>query len=202
MKFPFPCFRSLVGTFSAVLLVASVRCPAESDAFDPSSAMRSEPPVLVGEYAFDMQRLIGTQTQIGRHEATEYQRKVAEARARAYVAAQLQAQEKQEKTVAPKHGNAGTPAPKTKKTVESEKAQTQKLQAAKAKLPPIIAVDTPKDERSAPGTKKVMMLWDTRSEKFVNNNAYDVAEPPPVGAIEKFDTYPARYIGTGVSASR
>ena len=60
---------------------------AESGEFDPSSVLHPTPPVVVGTYAFDLQNIIGTQTQMIRHEATEYQRKVAEARARAYVAA-------------------------------------------------------------------------------------------------------------------
>src|SRR5262249_24341597 len=77
-----------------------------------------------------------------------------------------------------------------------------KPQTAKVKLPRYIAVDTVKDSRSAPGTKKVVMIWDTKSESLVNNNIYDVSNPPAVGSTEKFDTYSAQYIGPGVTANR
>jgi hypothetical protein len=126
-------------------------------------------------YAMDvMERIITTQTQFIRHEATEYQRKVAEANARAYMAAQVRTHE-----------------PKSKK-------EAHDVIALKKKLPRYIAVDTPKDKRSAPGTKKDVMIWDTQSESLVGNNVYDVASPPARGATAKFDTYSAQYVGNGL----
>jgi len=116
-----------------------------------------------------MERIVTTQTQFIRYEATEYQRKVAEANAHAYIAAQ-------------------------KKTQSAKTAKT----AAKAKLPRYVAVDTVKDHRASPGTKKVVMIWDTQSETLVGNNVYDVQNPPSVGSTAKFETYSAQYVGNGL----
>jgi len=121
-----------------------------------------------------MERIITTQTQFVRHEASEQQRKVAEANARAYMAAHLRTHE-----------------PKSKK-------EAQDVIALKKKLPRYIAVETPKDQRSVPGTKKDVMIWDTQSESLVGNNVYDVANVPAVGATAKFDTYSAQYVGNGL----
>jgi hypothetical protein len=147
-------------------------------------------------FAMDIfERVITTQTQFIRHEATEYQRKVAEANARAYMAAQLRAHHRAstaKTTTTPKPGKSGTTA-KTK-----SKEDAQEMAAVKKTLPRYIAVDTPKDKRSAPGTKKDVMIWDTQSEALVGNNVYDVANPPAIGATAKFDTYSAQYVGAGL----
>jgi hypothetical protein len=152
-------------------------------------------------YAMDiMERIITTQTQFIRHEATEYQRKVAEANARAYMAAQL-------RSYRHAHHAEATPKPgKTGKTAKTEVAtpqplkseDAQDLKAMKKKLPRYIAVDTPKDKRSAPGTKKDVMIWDTQSEALVGNSVYDVSSTPALGSINKFETYSAQYVGTGL----
>lgn len=165
-------------------------------------------------YAMDMmERMITTQTQFIRHEATAYQRKVAEANARAYMAAQLRTYRRKTATEpTPKTGKTGktaktetaTPKPgKTAKAAVAEKesqglATAEEKRALKKKLPRYIAVDTPKDKRSAPGTKKDVMIWDTESETLVGNNVYDVQSPPAVGATAKFDTYSAQYVGNGL----
>ena len=60
-----------------------------------------------------------------------------------------------------------------------------------------IAVDTEKDEHTAPQAKKSVMIWDTQSQEVVGNNVYDVKSPPPVGSTAKFDTYSAEYVGSG-----
>ena len=178
---------------SAVLL-ALAPCSAESGEFDAGSAMHFDAPVIVEIQAFDLQRRVSVQTQIGRREATEYQRKVAEANARAYMAAQLRSKGA---ATPSKPGKTGGTTPEAKK-----KDELQSRQAAKAKLPRYVAVDTVKDARSAPGTKKVVMIWDTRSESLANNYVYDVSNPPPIGSTEKFDTYSVQYIGSGVAAAR
>ena len=171
------------------------KCGAESGEFDPSLALHFDAPVVVGQYAENiMERIVTTQTQFIRHEATEYQRKVAEARARAYVTAQQHAEAGGATSKAGKAGGTGATA---KKNTESKTKQ-----AAAAKLPRYIAVDTVKDSRSAPGTKKVVMIWDTHSESFVNNDVYDVMTPPAIGSNEKFDTYTAQYVGPGVATTR
>ena len=60
-----------------------------------------------------------------------------------------------------------------------------------------IAVDTEKDQRSAPQAKSSVMVWDTETEAVATNNVYDVKSPPPVGSTTKFDTYSAEYVGSG-----
>jgi len=60
-----------------------------------------------------------------------------------------------------------------------------------------IAVDTEKDEHTAKGAKKSVMIWDTQSQEVVGNNVYDVKSPPAVGSTAKFDTYSAEYVGSG-----
>ena len=69
-----------------------------------------------------------------------------------------------------------------------------KLKARKVRY---IAVDTEKDERSAPTAKKTVMVYDTETEAVATNNVYDVKTPPPVGSTTKFDTYSAEYVGSG-----
>jgi hypothetical protein len=69
-----------------------------------------------------------------------------------------------------------------------------KLKASKVRY---IAVDTEKDERSAPTAKKTVMVYDTETEAVATNNVYDVKTPPPVGSTTKFDTYSAEYVGSG-----
>jgi len=134
-----------------------------------------------------MERVISTQTQLIRYEATEYQRKVAEANARAYMAAHRPKQTtKSEKTA------SATPKPKKK-----EKEVAQETQPAKTKLPRYVAIDTVKDKRAAPGTRKVVMIFDTQSEALVNNSVYDVQSVPSIGTTAKFDTFSAQYVGNG-----
>lgn len=155
--------------------------------------------IAIPAYSVDiMERIVTTQTQMIRHEATEYQRKVAEANARAYMAAQLRSY---------RHSQANVPTPKPGKTGgttqhkpegKEKPADEQELKAMKKKLPRYIAVDTPKDKRSAPGTKKDVMIWDTQSEKLVGNNVYDVMNPPTLGSTAKFETYSAQYVGSGL----
>jgi hypothetical protein len=137
-----------------------------------------------------MERIVSTQTQFIRREATEYQRKVAEANARAYMAKQLHAV---------RHGSASQPTPKAGKAGKTAKVEdTPEVKAAKKKLPRYVAIDTVKDKRSAPGTKKDVMIWDTQAETIVGNNVYDVQEVPQIGSTTKFETYSAQYVGTGL----
>ncbi|MEP6717444.1 MAG: hypothetical protein ABJC09_17880 [Terriglobia bacterium] len=161
-----------------VFLPPWVNCPAAtaSGEFDPGSVLHSNPPVVVGTYALDVDRIFTSQMQMVRREATQHQREVAEANARAFMAAQIRA-------------------------VEAEAKQKKKkpdLKAALAKLPRYVAVDTVKDARSVPGTKKDVMVWDTQSAALVDNSVYDVSNPPAVGASQKFDTRTAEYVGNGL----
>jgi len=129
------------------------------------------------------ERIVSTQTQLIRYEATEYQRKVAEANAHAYMNAQVGKQISQSSK--PGQGSHSTNV----KTAKRE---------AKRKLPRYVAIETAKDKRAAPGTKKVVMIWDTQSEALVNNDVYDVQNVPTVGSTAKFDTYSAQYVGNGL----
>ena|SRR5438874_2727769 len=83
----------------------------------------------------------------------------------------------------------------------AQRAYAQMSAERKAKLKSkkvrYIAVDTEKDERSAPTAKKTVMVWDTETEKIASDNVYDVKAPPPVGSTSKFDTYSAEYVGSG-----
>ncbi len=190
---PLPIFASDAGT--------------SPDAFDASTVLRPPAPVVVEALALDLGRIVGTQTQFVRLEATAYQRKVAEARARAFMAAHRRAEaaaaapKKTSKTSKPakptEPEKPGEPAKKTTKKTEM-KPEPVVVVAKPKKLPRYIAVDTVKDERSSPKAKKVVMIWDTQAEEIVGNNIYDVQSPPPVGTTAKFETYSAEYIGTGL----
>lgn len=73
----------------------------------------------------------------------------------------------------------------------------EKKTALKQKKVRYIAVDTVKDEKTAPNAQKSVMIWDTESEQIVGNNVYDVQKTPAAGQTAKFDTYSAEYVGTG-----
>lgn len=55
----------------------------------------------------------------------------------------------------------------------------------------------------APGSKgrATCMAWDTQAQEFVGNNAYDLINPPPVGATVDFPAFKAVYVGDGVAAA-
>jgi hypothetical protein len=100
---------------------------------------------------------------IAKHQATERQRQVAEARARASYA----------------------------------RMSAERRAALKSKKVRYIAVDTEKNNQTAPNARKSVMIWDTQSQEVVGNNVYDVQSPPAVGKTAKFDTYSAEYVGSG-----
>ncbi len=198
--------KSLTHTSTAlattIALLASLLAPlplswaGDSAAFDPSTVL-SSPALQAGEeqLAFDMNRVISQQTNLIRYQATEYQRRVAEERARAYVAAQRRTTSAPTKTAEPK--SAPKKTPKSKTTKADPKPEEPKTVAAPKKLPRYIAVDTVKDKRASPKAKKVVMIWDTQAQELVGNNLYDVENPVAVGTIAKFETYAAEYIGAG-----
>ena len=105
---------------------------------------------------------------IAKHQASERQRKIAEQRARLYMARQEAA----------------------RKTAARQAASTKK----QAK-PRYIAVQTVKEENSQ--GKDQVMIFDTQSNQIVGNNVYDLKSSPKVGQTTKFDTYTAEYVGTG-----
>jgi hypothetical protein len=61
-----------------------------------------------------------------------------------------------------------------------------------------IAIDTEPDGRTAPQAEKSVMIFDTQAQQVVGKNVYDVQSPPPVGAIARFETYSAQYVGPGL----
>ncbi len=149
--------------------------------------------------AFDMNRIVSTQMQLIRYQATEYQRKVAEERARAFVAAQRRAIAKEAPSAPSKPGPKKPGKPEApEKPGKPSKPSEPTVKTKPKELPRYIAVDTVKDKRASPKAKKVVMIWDTHAEALVGNNVYDVENPPTVGATTTFDTYSAQYIGAGL----
>jgi hypothetical protein len=104
---------------------------------------------------------------IAKQQASERQRKIAEQRARLYVAEQQ---------------------------AKAKKAQTASA-SPKKKKSRYIAVKTVKEDNSK-GSSQVM-IFDTQSNQVVGNNVYDLKSSPKVGQTSKFDTYTAEYVGTG-----
>lgn len=106
---------------------------------------------------------------IAKYQASERQRKIAEQRARVYLAEQAQKQKEQQ-------------------AVAAAKAKQQKK-------PRYIAVQTVKEDTNQ--GKSQVMIFDTQSNELVGNNVYDLKSSPKVGQTTKFDTYTAEYVGTG-----
>ncbi|MET0223301.1 MAG: hypothetical protein ABW346_02870 [Terrimicrobium sp.] len=106
---------------------------------------------------------------IAKHQASERQRKIAEQRARLYIARQEAAR----------------------------KAPASQPSSAKKKVskPRYIAVKTVKEQNSK--GKDQVMIFDTQSNEIVGDNVYDLKTTPQVGQTSKFDTYTAEYVGTG-----
>ena len=76
---------------------------------------------------------------------------------------------------------------------EVKKAAVNVEKQVKKKKSRFVAVPTEKDERSK-GAKNIM-IWDTETREVVGNTVYDVSAPPKVGAVTRFDTYTAEYVG-------
>ncbi len=106
---------------------------------------------------------------IAKYQASERQRKIAEQRARVYLAEQAQKQKEEQAAAAAK--------------------------AKQQKKPRYIAVQTVKEDTNQ--GKSQVMIFDTQSNELVGNNVYDLKSSPKVGQTTKFDTYTAEYVGTG-----
>lgn len=108
---------------------------------------------------------------VAKHQADEEQRRIAEARARLYLAKQ------QEEEARAARAASASSKPKAKPR------------------PRYIAVETKK------GTgyegKSAVMIYDTKAEKLVGNNVYDLKTAPKVGTASKYDTVQAEYVGAG-----
>ncbi len=57
---------------------------------------------------------------------------------------------------------------------------------------------TTKRTAGSPGSV-TCMSWDTQTQSFVGNNAYDLINAPPVPSTVKFPTFTATYVGEGSS---
>ncbi|MGA7212740.1 MAG: hypothetical protein WBX20_00870, partial [Terrimicrobiaceae bacterium] len=112
---------------------------------------------------------------IAKHQATERQRKIAEQRARLYMAERAAEQQRQARKVA------------------AESSGTKKAKPPKETR--YIAVKT--EAESFNKGKSAVMIYDTQSNQIVGNNVYDLKSTPKVGQTSKFDTYTAEYVGTG-----
>lgn len=119
---------------------------------------------------------------IAKHQASERQRKIAEERARLYLARQ-EALERQE---------ALARQEASRKSAQQPTRTTAKRKTTK---PRYIAVTTVKEQNSK--GKDQVMIFDTQSNEIVGNNVYDLKSSPKVGQTTKFDTYTAEYVGTG-----
>ncbi|HEY5704953.1 MAG TPA: hypothetical protein VIS96_05200 [Terrimicrobiaceae bacterium] len=113
---------------------------------------------------------------IAKHQATERQRKIAEQRARLYMAQRAAAQQQKARTVA-----------------ASGRSSTKKAKSPKETR--YIAVKT--ETESFNKGQSAVMIYDTQSNQIVGNNVYDLKSTPKVGQTSKFDTYTAEYVGTG-----
>src|SRR5688500_7948844 len=89
----FAALATLVALLSAGMAPLSPAWATEEFIpFVPDAALQPPVPPSDELLAIDMSRIISTQTRLIRYQATEYQRKVAEQRARAFVAAHRRAQ--------------------------------------------------------------------------------------------------------------
>jgi hypothetical protein len=166
-----------------------------------ASGMSTGESLLVGAAAGAI--VAATVYVIAKHQATERQRRIAEARARAaYSRIKVRRQREvassgtSEPTPKKHHRTSSSGGSSTSASDSPEPAPKQKAAAPK-KQARYIAVDTEKDEHTAPQAKKSVMIFDTQTQEIVGNNVYDVQSTPPVGGTAKFDTYTAEYVGSG-----
>lgn len=106
------------------------------------------------------------------HEATARQLQIARERGRAWTARNLASAQ-------PAHA---------KEKAEKKPARHKRY----------IAVDTEPDSRTSPKAQQSVMIFDTEAQQVVGKNVYDVQTPPPLGAVARFETYSAQYVGRGL----
>jgi len=109
---------------------------------------------------------------IAKHQASERQRKIAEQRARIFMAQRAEA----EKLAAQKAASSGSTAKKKS-----------------AKQPRYIAVKTEKESNNQ--GQAAVMVYDTKTNGLVGNQVWDLKQTPKVGSVQKFDTYSAEFVG-------
>lgn len=123
---------------------------------------------------------------IVKHQASARQRQLARQRARATYA-HLVAQQRTASAQAPHaRSHGGAPGAKVAAAYHIPK------------IPRFICVETSRDEHTAPGAAKAVMIWDTQSQEIVGNNVYDINTAPAIGATSRLETYSAEYVGAGL----
>ncbi len=105
----------------------------------------------------------------------------------------------------------GASGPKTVHVARVYKANPAQVQVAVERITAYIDSLSPEDKEiikrkryvcvcttQAPNSKgKVTcMAWDTQSQSFVGNNAYELVNPPPVPSTINFDSFDAVFVGT------
>ncbi len=131
-------------------------------------------PVTIGAAAL----AAGTAYLYAKHEADKEQRRIAEARARLYLAQRAERQRKDEEAAASRAATAS--ASKKKSAPKTE--------------PRYIAVET--EQRDGYEGNSAVMVYDTESERLVGNDVYDVKKSK-VGSVAKYDSVKAEYVGKG-----
>ncbi len=206
-------FQKLVAVVTAASLFTSCSGgPSFDTLFDPSPEAEGTGIVGAG--------LVRAVVIIAKYKATERQRRIAEENGRRAYTRMVSEREPapQKKTASSKPHKVAAEKPAARKTAakpkkaaspavneriadtqprpEPEPEGTPKKQAVRKKSAPrYIAVDTEADARSK-GAKSVM-IWDTQSQQIVGNDVYDVQAVPRVGTIARFETYSAKYVGSG-----
>ena len=139
----------------------------------------------------------GHVTDVVVYQATQKQRQVAEAHARAYMNLLKRDAAEDITSTEPGRSTMRLTSRTNHPTTTSSKSKRHKRHRRHKLRHRYIAVDTVKDKRASRGTKKVVMIWDTQSETFVGNNVYDVKSTPSLGSTLVFDTYSSEYAGSG-----
>ena len=111
------------------------------------------------------------------------------------------------------HANlkGGGGGPKSVRVARVYKANPAQVQVAVERITAYIDSLSPEDKEiikkkryvcvcttQAPNSKgKVTcMAWDSQSQSFVGNNAYELVNPPPVPSTINFDSFDAIFVGT------
>ncbi len=105
----------------------------------------------------------------------------------------------------------GSGGPKSVRVARVYKASPAQVQVAVERITSYIDSLSPEDKEiikkrryvcvcttQAPNSKgKVTcMAWDSQSQSFVGNNAYELVNPPPVPSTLNFDSFNAIFVGT------
>lgn len=114
-----------------------------------------------------------------KHQADQEQRRIAEARARLYLAQRAERQRKEETAAA---------------RLAAASSSSSKKKTAPKKESRYIAVET--EQRQGYEGESAVMVYDTESERLVGNDVYDVKKSK-VGSVAKYDSVNAEYVGTG-----